>query len=237
MVKVTPIVVEHFKNWLRRVFPEDFDLQVTGIDVEDPESIRRYLAEMCEDLEYRECLNHLIKVYEGVVKRREGGEEALEEAIKELNYYYGTPYPSDAFKVLYQRIGDAVFEELEKPNHGALKPIETVLALKYMCEDFDVRRLTELPYLGFKIQYIQYGDVYTFAQQLAGAMNLRPARSLLELFGSPLEIGVASRIDDVFLVCIQGYREGSVSRGTVVASAREPFMLLHYTARLYGIIE
>jgi len=236
MVRVSPIVIEHFKQWLKRVFPEDFDFQVLGIDVEDPESIKRYLIEMCEDLEYRECLNHLIKIYEGLAKRREGGEEALEVAQEQLSHYFGTIYPNDAFKRLYERLGDRIVEELEKPDHGMLKPIEEVLTLKYGCIDFDVRKLSEISLLGFRTQYITYGDVYLFASQLERAQNILPARSLLELFGNPIELGVASRIDDTFLVCVQSYKGDRISRASVVSSAREPFLLIHFTARRYGII-
>jgi len=235
MVYVTPIVVENFRRWLKRVFPPDFDFQVIGIDIEDPNSIRRYLEEMCPDLTYRECLDHLLKVYEGVAKG-EGGQEALELALQELSHYYGTMYVNDAFKKLYERLGDRVVDELEKPDHGMLKPIEEVLGLKYGCIDFDIRKFSELPELGFRVQKIWYGDVVLFAHDLERSMGLSQARSMLELFGSPHNIGVASRIEDTFLVCIRVYKYDRIEDATVIASAIEPYVLIHFPSRRYGII-
>jgi hypothetical protein len=235
VVTVTPIVIKQFTEWLKKVFPPDFDLQIIGVDPEDPNSVRRFLEDFCGDLPYVECKQKVLEVYGGLVKR-EGEREALEEAIKALEYYFGTPYPSEAFKKLYQKLGDTIVSLLEQPDHGDLRYIEEVLAYRYGCIDFDVRTLSELTMLGFKTNLLKWGDVYLYARQLEYYLNYIPATNITELFGSPFQLGVASRINDIFLVCIQIYREGAILKGAVVASAREPFVLANHIARKYGII-
>jgi hypothetical protein len=232
-VKPTPVVVRNFVNTLRKIFPKDFDFQILGFNINDRESVKRYLLEECEDLEYHECLRKIVKAYESIIQKEY---DYLGEAQRQMNYYLGTPYVSEAFKKIYQKYKDRIIDLLLSEDHQELSLIEDYLTAKYGCVDYDVRRFTDLTQLRFKTQFIEAGGLELFAEQLATYMNLRPATTRYELFDYAFMLGVATTQNDFMLVCITQYIDESI-KGTVITSSDKPFILINFNKRSFAIIQ
>ena len=232
-MKPTPVVVRNFINYVRKIFPKDFDFQILGFDINDRESVKRYLLEECENLEYHECLRKIVKAYESIIQKEY---DYLGEAQRQMNYYLGTTYVSEAFKKIYQKYKDRIIDLLLSEDHQELSLVEDYLTAKYGCVDYDIRRLSELPQLGVKTQFIQAGDLQLFAGQMAIQFNLRPATSRLELFDYAFYLALASTQNDYYLICITQYINESI-KGTIITSSDKPFFLASMSNRSYAIIQ
>ncbi len=230
-MKPTPVIIRNFVSYIKRVFPVGFDFSIIGFDINDRESVKRFLVEECEDLEYHECIRKILKAYESIVSKEY---DYVSEAQRQMNYYLGTPYVSEAFKKIYSKYKDRIIDLLLGEDHGELSLIEDYLTAKYGCIDYDIRRLTELPQLGIKAQLIT-GDINLFAYQVSLGYNLTQTDSRLELFALSDNLYLASTQNDYYLICIREYIDEKFI-GTIITSSDKPFLLFSLSTRKYAII-
>jgi len=245
VVSPTPLVVRNFVSWLRSVFPPDFDFGILGIDLEEPRTISKFLREFCPGISSRKCRERLLAVYGGIAGR-EGERRWLEGIRNTLLERFGTAQVAEAFRALYRRYGEGVRELLLLEDHGELKCLEDALHAEYGCIDVDIRKLSELErwpemefgelaWLGPRARLVDKPlERLTESLEQAGFMRVDdPA----QLAGYPRNLGVASRVDDMFLVCVLRYGSNSLfDRLTIVASSSEPFVLLNLSKKRYGVL-
>jgi hypothetical protein len=232
-MKPTPVVIRNFIRYLRSIFPPSFDFQIIGIDINDRESVKRFLIQECEDLTYHECLKKITKTYEAVIQKRY---DYIGEIQRQMSYYLGTVYVSEAFKKLYKKYKEGIVDLLLSEDHQELSIIEDYLSAKYGCVDFDIRRLMSLIELKIMTQFIEGGGLELFVEQMASYFKLRPAQSRLELFDYAHNLGVASTQNDYYLICITQYF-GETFEGSLITSSDKPFMLINFRNLRYAIIE
>lgn len=226
-MKITPIVIKAFREWLKRTAKGD--LSALGIDINNDESIKNFLKEVCYDLTYNECKAKVLENYPTLftVKRTEYEEEAL----RAMNYYLGTSYVSEAFKKVFTKYRNMFYDGsiLEKWDTTELSLIYDVLNARYNCIDYDIRRLYDLGFLGFRIHDLRLEtNIERAFYQFATYLGFKPSRDRYEFITLFKNLGVAGYRDDFYLVCVIEYGvEEEDSKGTVITTTGKPFIIFN----------
>jgi len=215
-VRITYIVVKNFARFMKEVTPESISFDVIGVDPDNLESVRKFLEEECSDLDYDECKSHYIKTYlHGMVKKDEEWieQEALTRAEQDLSYYLGTTRVSEAFKKIYAKYGDAIYNVNMNPrsveDYPELSMLFDYMFLKYKCSDVEIARVEDLARLSSMIDDYE-GDPEKAYYDFKIGYNLRDASRLLDLSGKLGEIGVLYPKGTeklLTLVCHLGFNE------------------------------
>ena len=123
--------------------------------------------------------------------------------------------------------------------------LEDALHAEYGCIDVDIRKLSELErwpetefgelaWLGLRVRLVG-GPLERLEESLKKA-GFRRVDDPAQLAGYPKDLGVASGVDDLFLVCVLRYGRSLFDRLTIVALSSEPFVLLNLSKRRYGVL-
>ncbi|MEM2262115.1 MAG: hypothetical protein QXK24_06660 [Ignisphaera sp.] len=238
-MKITPIIIKQFREFLKRSMKPGADLEIIGINLKDDETIKSFLKEFCLDLTYSECKKRIMDLYPQLFKYTPS--EYEEEALRQMDYYLGTPYVSEAFKVLYKRYS-SIFEKAkylpaidELMEETELPLITDVLTSRYGCIDYDVRRFEDLRAIGIYVHDLRDMDVEkAFEQFIAlGYRESSDRRDYLSFLGF---LGVAGYLSDYYLICIVEYGKEGEDKGTVITSVKKPFILLNIDTKKIAIV-
>ncbi len=230
-MRITYITAEAFREFLRRKFSDEI-YDALGVDPERIETIEKYLQEHCADLTYSECLKKVEQEY-SMYKKKEI-DELVSQARAVLSHYLGTPYISDAFKLLYNRYGEQIRELFLQNQLEEFSLIKDVLDLELGCKDYDIRTATELSaYFGVALQYVY--DVTQFLLQVVrDYMKFRATTDLMDLGGDLSGIGIVLPVnkDPWILLCMYAEREGLV----VTHTLSTPMGIVNNWTKRFGLI-
>lgn len=238
-MKITPIIIKQFREFLKRNIRRDVDLEVIGINLQDENTIKSFLKEFCLDLTYSECKKRIMELYPQLFKYTSS--EYEEEALRQMDYYLGTPYVSEAFKVLYKRYS-SIFEKAkylpaidELMEETELPLITDVLTSRYGCIDYDVRRFEDLRAIGIYVHDLRDMDVEKAFEQFI-ALGYRESSDRRDYITYLSFLGVAGYLSDYYLICIVEYGKEGEDKGTVITSVKKPFILLNIDTKKIAIV-
>jgi len=236
-MKITPIVIQRFKEWLQETIERSgVDPALLGLTHMTDENIKRFIEEYCSGLNYEECKSHILDVFPILKKEINFEPDVLAQIQQDLQQMYGTPYISQAFKQFTSKYSyNEIQGMLADIKDTELDIFRQWCVAKYDAVDIDVRMIREVSIYGSAFQQVKYGSIELFFKQILDYYKMKPTTKLYILAGHGEDLLYAHKNPQALvLIAILDYDENIVL--PVTQSDRNQYMAVFNKANKRGAL-